>query len=65
MHRNVLPTENRDCPHCHQVGTLRYYKEGTNKRDKYYCEGCFGLVLWDGNVLYVTEGEAYPNREKK
>ena len=53
----------RSCPHCGKVDGLSYYHEA-REDDLYYCSGCYGLVVWDGEKVSAIAGEAYPNREK-
>lgn len=65
MNQNVLPATMRFCPHCHDPNSLAYYKEANQKKDYYYCQSCYRLVLWDGITPKAIAGEAYPNRDKK
>lgn len=68
MKKETMPVEKRMCPHCRSlddagIGTLAYYHED-RKNDLYYCQKCYGLVIWDGENKKRIPGEAYPNREK-
>lgn len=59
-----MPVEKKVCPHCFKEGTLRYYKESNGKEDLYYCEDDYKLAFWDGILVAIAGGEAYPNRDK-
>lgn len=62
----MMPIEKSNCPSCGFLETLRYYKEGVCG-DLYYCEreSCHKIAIWNGRTVKKTNGEAYPNRERK
>jgi hypothetical protein len=62
MKNNIMPTSERRCPHCGDLGSLRYYKEAHNNWDLYYCEKDFCLVEWNGVKTVAVPGKAYPSR---
>jgi len=63
MKQNCLPVNKRGCPHCSAKNTLAYYHE-YGDFDRYYCGNCYGIVIWNGENVIRTEGEAYPDRDK-
>ena len=65
MNNNCMPADHRDCPHCNAKDSLAYYHEVGRGIDIYYCQRCFSIVEWDGIKISKTDGEAYPDREKK
>jgi len=53
------------CSHCGTKHGLRYYYEGAStNEDVYYCQGCYGLYVWNGETMLAITGEAYLDRDK-
>lgn len=66
--KNVsLSPERRDCPYCHKIQGLKYYKEW-GENDAYYCNQCFRVSIFTGVDLFTPHnGEiiAYPLADDK
>jgi len=64
MKKILMPLEKRDCPYCQEKNGLSYYQEDNFAGDRYYCEKCFGIVLFDGKEIIKMTSKAYPDRNK-
>lgn len=66
--KNVsLSPERRDCPYCHKIQGLKYYKEW-GENDAYYCDQCYRVSIFTGVDLFTPHnGEiiAYPLADNK
>lgn len=63
MNQKYLSENLSNCLHCKSNKTLKYYREDSDKNDLYYCIKCYKMELWDGEKVYLVQGEAYPSRD--
>lgn len=67
MKNTSLSPERRDCPYCHKIQGLKYYKEW-GENDAYYCDQCYRVSIFTGIDLFTPHnGEiiAYPLADDK